>query len=60
MDHASSPVELNPISEEDLLFWKELLAQQETREHQPLQERTEEELRQHLKRYTEHNLDLPF
>ena len=59
MDHVSPTIELKPISEDDLPFWKELLAQQETREHQPLQERREEELRQHLHRYTEHDLGHP-
>ncbi len=59
MDQASSTVKLRSISEDDLSFWRELISQPETREHQPLQERTEEELRQHLHRYTEHDLGHP-
>ncbi len=59
MDQASSTVKLRSISEDDLSFRRELISQPETREHQPLQERTEEELRQHLHRYTEHDLGHP-
>ena len=59
MDHIALTVELRSISEDDLSFWRELISQPETREHQPLQERTEEELRQHLHRYTEHDLGHP-
>ena len=59
MDQASSTVKLRSISEDDLSSWRELISQPETREHQPLQERTEEELRQHLHRYTEHDLGHP-
>ena len=59
MDQASPTVKLRSISEDDLSFWRELISQPETREHQPLQERTEEELRQHLHRYTEHDLGHP-
>ncbi len=59
MDSANPTVELRPIAEEDLPFWHELLTQTETREHQPLQERTEEELRLQLTRYNEHDLGHP-
>jgi len=59
MDHIALTVELRSISEDDLPFWKKLLAQPETREHQPLQERTEEELRRQLSRYSENDLGHP-
>jgi len=59
MDRACPTVKLRSISEDDLSFRRELISQPETREHQPLQERTEEELRQHLHRYTEHDLGHP-
>jgi hypothetical protein len=59
MDHAGLTVKLRSISEETLLFWRELISQPETREHQPLQEWTEDELRRQLSRYSENDLGHP-
>ncbi|MFQ6608044.1 MAG: GNAT family N-acetyltransferase [Fidelibacterota bacterium] len=52
-------VVLRPLSEKDIPFWKKLLAEPQTREHQPLTDRSIDELRRQLNRYAVHDLNDP-
>ncbi|MFQ6615517.1 MAG: GNAT family N-acetyltransferase [Fidelibacterota bacterium] len=49
-------VGLTPVDESDLIFWHELTSQPEAREHQPLPQRSSDELREELQRYSQSDL----
>ncbi|MFQ6673578.1 MAG: GNAT family N-acetyltransferase [Fidelibacterota bacterium] len=50
---------LKPLDESDLDFWQRLTSQPETREHQPVPDRSVDELLQQFPRYSERDLSHP-